>query len=36
MSREAEANGAGDRFIDALMECYARIKTYPFGCHGHS
>ncbi|MFZ1664690.1 MAG: hypothetical protein WAU08_04740 [Flavobacteriales bacterium] len=32
VSREAGSNGSGDRFIDALMDCYARIKTYPFGC----
>ena len=25
-------NGADDHFIDPLMECYARIKVYSFGC----
>jgi len=35
VSREAEANGSGDRFIEALMDCFARIKTYPFGCQTH-
>ena len=32
VSREAGSNGSGDRFIDALMDCYAQIKTHPFGC----
>ncbi len=30
--RERESKGSGDRFIDALVECYARIKANPYGC----
>lgn len=30
--REEERPGQGDRFIAALVECYARIKADPYGC----
>lgn len=30
--REQEKPGSGDRFIVALLKCYARIKTNPYGC----
>jgi len=30
--REAERKGSGDRFVDALVECYAMIKANPHGC----
>ena len=30
--REKEKKGSGDRFTDALVECYARIKVNPYGC----
>jgi plasmid stabilization system protein ParE len=30
--REREKKGSGDRFIEALADCYARIKAHPFGC----
>lgn len=30
--RENEKKGSGDRFIVALVDCYARIKANPFGC----
>ena len=29
--REREKKGSGDRFLDALLDCYARIKANPFG-----
>lgn len=29
--REDEKKGAGDRFIDALVDCYARIEANPNG-----
>jgi plasmid stabilization system protein ParE len=29
--READKKGSGDRFIDALVDCYARIKANPNG-----
>ena len=29
--REREKKGSGDRFTDALVECYARVKTNPHG-----
>jgi plasmid stabilization system protein ParE len=29
--REAEKQGAGERFLDALVECYARVKANPYG-----
>jgi len=29
--REGEKKGSGDRFIDALVDCYARIKADPYG-----
>ncbi|MBS1937823.1 MAG: type II toxin-antitoxin system RelE/ParE family toxin [Bacteroidetes bacterium] len=30
--REGEKKGSGDRFIDALVDCYARITANPYGC----
>ena len=30
--REQERPGQGDRFISALVECYARIMANPYGC----
>jgi mRNA-degrading endonuclease RelE of RelBE toxin-antitoxin system len=29
--REGERKGSGDRFIIALVDCYARVKANPFG-----
>lgn len=29
--RELEKKGSGDRFIDALVDCYASIKADPYG-----
>ena len=29
--REGEKTGSGDRFIDALVACYASIKSNPYG-----
>lgn len=29
--REGEKKGSGDRFIAALMDCYASIKANPYG-----
>lgn len=29
--REGEKKGAGDRFIQALVNCYANIKANPYG-----
>jgi mRNA-degrading endonuclease RelE of RelBE toxin-antitoxin system len=29
--REQEKKGSGDRFLDVLGECYARIKANPHG-----
>ncbi len=29
--RERERKGAGDRFLDALVACYADIKANPYG-----
>ena len=29
--REGEKKGSGDRFIDALVDCYASIKANPYG-----
>jgi mRNA-degrading endonuclease RelE of RelBE toxin-antitoxin system len=29
--REREKKGSGDRFIDALVDCYASIKADPYG-----
>jgi len=31
LHREKEKKGAGDRFIGALVDCYARIKADPYG-----
>ena len=31
LSREGGSKGSGDRFVNELVDCYARIKTYPFG-----
>ncbi|MBL7950904.1 MAG: type II toxin-antitoxin system RelE/ParE family toxin [Flavobacteriales bacterium] len=28
--REGEKKGSGDKFIDALVACYADIKTAPY------
>ena len=30
--REKSNRGSGERFILALLECYARIKANPHGC----
>jgi hypothetical protein len=30
--REGEKKGSGDRFIEALVSCFASIKADPFGC----
>ncbi len=32
LSREVGSKGSGGRFVDELVDCYARIKAYPFGC----
>ena len=29
--REKDKKGSGDRFIDALVDCFARFKADPFG-----
>jgi len=29
--REAQVRGSGIRFVDGLKECFARIKTNPYG-----
>jgi len=29
--REAERPGSGDRFLEALRDCYDQIKVNPFG-----
>ena len=28
--REGDKKGSGERFINALVDCYARIKTNPY------
>jgi plasmid stabilization system protein ParE len=30
--REREKKGSGDRFIEALVSCFASIKANPYGC----